>query len=161
MEWMQINPDDIEQEVETKIQRRLIADDAVSVASSQASLSQEDVTVGAGADDDKMEELTVGRGTEQSDLAAVGDLKDLDDIMAELTVDDDSGVALGKAAAGHEAILDDDQAMTLSQVQESKSYLATGAEESLVYIWDTKNNVIAHTIRLKTHGRHTIPSKSK
>lgn len=40
-----------------------------------------------------------------------------------------------------------------------KFYLATGAQESFVYIWDTKDGKIAHKINLKNHGKSSIPSK--
>lgn len=52
----------------------------------------------------------------------------------------------------------DDSSSLVNDISK-KFYLATGAQESFVYIWDTKDGKIAHKINLKNHGKSSIPSK--
>lgn len=52
----------------------------------------------------------------------------------------------------------DDSSSLVNDISK-KFYLATGAQESFVYIWDTKDGKIAHKINLKNRGKSSIPSK--
>lgn len=135
IEWIQMAPSDIELEIETKIRRNSNA----SQTSSQTSLSPVEATI----KDDGGTQIDETEGLSAS--------------INGLSIDNDNDAFEIDTNAEQNA---DSPAPTAVVDEEPISYLATGAEEPLVYIWDTKNNSIAHTIRLKTHGRHSIPSET-
>lgn len=142
IEWIRIAASDIVEEAEMKIRRR----DNSSCSSSQASLVPVETATNEGG-------IVPVSDVEQSEPN--DDVEHLSATVNELTIENSDSAAKVNADDS-----ENDQTTEAAAADDvPKFYLATGAEESLVYIWDTQNNVVAHTIRLKTHGRHSIPSE--
>lgn len=164
MEWIRIDPIDIEQEVESNVQRRLESSNEHSRSSSRNTLSDVDRPIeGGNRSNEECPEQAINISAEESNSGGepagtgpkeVDDAKDARALDATKTEDGSD-----QEPTDTETRDTDDCPMNGLEAQRPRCYLATGAEESLVYIWDTENNIIAHTIRLKTHGRSSIPSK--
>lgn len=75
------------------------------------------------------------------------EIAELEDVIKDLTINDVTGAATMGTA--------DDAKKSNSRV-----YLASGAQESCIVIWNTENGSIADKIQLKSQGRNKIPGKT-
>lgn len=170
MQWMQIPAGDITNEPISKIQKRLSSETASSSSnsnmsidppetqpqndqstSSEEQIEMDDVNETKGSESTVSEEetiggppLTVDRIEQMADTAAAAREHQVKQEPAENPVEMSDATQSAKTVVAEDDV---------------RYYLATGAEEPRVYIWDIKNNIIAHTINLKTHKKSSIPSK--
>lgn len=160
MQWMQIPTGDITNEPISRIQKRLSSETASSSSNSNMSIDppenqpQNDQSTSS-EEQIEMDDVNETKGSEStvSEEETVGG-----PVLSADTAAREHQVKQQPAENPVEMADATQPAKTVATEDDNRYYLATGAEEPRVYIWDIKNNIIAHTINLKTHKKSSIPS---
>lgn len=175
MEWMCLDPSDIKSDPQDTQRGLSTSAKCLSNGSSQSLLVSEDQTSDRGDDESDHHAPEVGAEAVEieknsDETSGINGLakhdeptsESTDNLITEINSDktpetndaiDDLDLDLGGNASTEQTVANDLNATQL------RYYLATGAQESFVYIWDTQCGKIMHKINLKTHGKSTIPSK--
>lgn len=139
--------------------------ETASLASSQQSLPQlgissdatnEEAGVNGGDVETKSEAITEGAGLDHNGVVNGSDTGQTDSVDGQTTSTGDPNITSTEAISDTEGVTADP---TDPNDNILKYYLATGAQESVIYIWDTESGKIMHKLNLKSHGKSTIPSK--
>lgn len=178
MEWMQIHSSDITVESDSKIQR--ISTPETNSSSSNSNMS---IDPSEHSSHENQPQNDTTSSEEQIEMDDINETKGSESTVSEEEIGKETGCGgldmtterienemVENATAVQEChvkqepvenladVPDATQTMKTVEEDDAKFYLATGAEEPRVYIWDIKNNIIAHTINLKTHKKSSIPS---